>query len=132
MPAPLPTLPLMLPMQPPPPVHGVMVAVDAFDLEDGIATEMGPDPEATVLGRAEPPLQPQPTPMMEGVLVASEPVPPTPNGVSQPGGTSGPTSGGGNQILAGSMGSIAAGPPRGVVQRFRMDGADAESRSSAL
>ena len=55
MAAPMPPLPLPLP---PPPVHGVMVAVDAFDLEEGIATEMGLGPETTVLGRAEPPLQP--------------------------------------------------------------------------
>ena len=44
MPAPLPMLPSLLPLQqPPPPVHGVMVAVDDFDLEGELAHEMATD-----------------------------------------------------------------------------------------
>ena len=41
--APMPTLPSLLPFQPPPPMDGVMVAVDGFDLEGELAQEMATD-----------------------------------------------------------------------------------------
>ena len=122
MPAPMSMLPSLLPLQqPPPPMHGVMVAVDDFDMGE-LAQDMATDRARVQLGHVEPPLPPQPKPLLEGVIVASESAHRTPNGISQSGGISGPTSdSGGNQFPTGSAGTMAAVSPVGVAQHFRMD-----------
>ena len=126
--APLPPIPLAhlrVPQE-----RGDLVAVDDIDFEAELGAVMELDQQLVALDAGQPQLPPQPTPEMQGVIVAAAPMPPMPNGAGVPSGTSNPT----NRGDAG----MATSSSTDVVQHFnignddvRVRGARAESEAQA-
>ena len=103
------------------------MAVDKFDFESELGEVMELDQQLAALRPTEPQLTPQPTPMMEGVIVVAAPAPPMTNGAAQPGGIANPASGGGHAIPA--MGVAAAARSRSdVVPHFNIGDDDVHVR----
>ena len=89
--------------------RGDMVAIDIdFDAELAEVVEL--DQQLVALDPEETKFPPQPTPEMQGVIVAAAPMPPTPNGAGVLGGMSNPT----NKGVAG----MATSSSTDVVQHF--------------